>query len=51
MGYLVNCGKGACTASGMSQCVDGAVVDQCTPGEPALQMPPAMGWTTIVMGK
>ena len=29
------CGLGACAAQGEAECVDGAVVDSCTPGSPA----------------
>ncbi len=30
-----NCGVGACAATGNTACVAGAVVDSCTPGDPA----------------
>ncbi len=32
---LTNCGTGSCAATGSTACVDGAVVDDCTPGTPA----------------
>jgi len=36
-GYPVsmNCGVGACAATGLKQCINGVTVDQCTPGTPA----------------
>ncbi|MBF0107333.1 MAG: hypothetical protein HQM16_18635, partial [Deltaproteobacteria bacterium] len=37
-GYVsvpTSCGVGACSASGDTSCVDGAVKDSCTPGDPA----------------
>ena len=30
----LTCGVGACQANGSTACVEGAVVDQCTPGDP-----------------
>ncbi len=32
---LTRCGRGACEAGGLTSCVDGRVMDDCEPGEPA----------------
>ena len=34
--YATSCGQGACLAEGLATCVNGDVVDDCTPGNPAL---------------
>ncbi len=39
---MVHCGAGICTAKGLRSCVDGALVDDCTPGAPRAEACNAM---------
>ncbi|MDD9944457.1 MAG: DNRLRE domain-containing protein [Myxococcales bacterium] len=35
VGTMTSCGEHGCAATGMTSCVDAAIVDSCTPGTPA----------------